>query len=220
MAHGRERQPVIVIDNFVPYPERIVEDAAMLSFKPIGAHYPGTRAVVPRQLVSQFLEGISGLIAKTFGLNLPFLETECWYSLVTTMPEALAPIQRLPHFDSADPNRIAVLHYLARGEQGGTSFFRHRRTEFESVSADRLDRYVAAIDIDAACYGLPDAAYIAGDTTMFERIAHYEARYNRAIIYRGNTLHCADIPAGMALSSDPQTGRLTINTFLQGTAAR
>jgi hypothetical protein len=216
-AHGLERQPVIVIDNFVSDPERIIADAAMLSFRPIGAHYPGMRAVVPRIMVAQFLQGLSGLIAETFGLDFPFVETECWYSLVTTPPEALAPIQRLPHFDSVDPGRIAVLHFLAR-EQGGTSFFRHRETQFESINAGRLNQYVAAIDADAERFGLPDAAYIAGDTPMFERIAHYNACFNRAIIYRGNTLHCADIPSGMALSSDPYTGRLTVNTFIHARA--
>jgi hypothetical protein len=219
IEQGYDKQPIIVIDNFISDPDRLIADASMLSFQPIGAHYPGVRAAVHPALVAGFTKGVTAMIADVFGLAVPFADIECWYSLVTTPPKALKPIQRLPHFDSVDPGRIAILHYLARGEQGGTSFFRHRATGFESVNAERQDQYSAAIDADAAQYGIPDAAYITGDTPMFERIAHYEARFNRAIIYRGNTVHCADIPAGMALSADPLQGRLTVNTFIHGRPA-
>jgi hypothetical protein len=214
VTHGREQQPVIVIDNFVNDPSHLVEDAAMLSFKPLAAHYPGLRAPVPFAVVTGFLSPITELIADTFKLSLPFVHVDSWYSMVTTPPEALAPIQRLPHFDSADPGRIAVLHYLDRSEQGGTSFFKHRATEFESVSSERQEHYIAAIDRDAVKHGVPEAAYISSDTAMFERIAQYQSRFNRAIIYRGNTIHCADIPKGMNLSKDPYIGRLTVNSFI------
>jgi hypothetical protein len=219
IKQGLELQPVIVIDNFVADPLALVEDAAVLSFNAIAPFYPGIRSAAPRPTIARLISGVSDLIAETFGLFKPLSEFESWYSLVTTPPQELAPIQRLPHFDSVDPGRIAILHYLMQSEKGGTSFFRHRATGFESVSAERQDRYVAAIDADVARFGMPDPAYIAGDTPLFERIAHYEARFNRAIIYRGNTIHCADIPANMQLASDPRTGRFTINTFIQGHSA-
>ncbi len=211
---GHERQPVIVIDDFLANPNVPIEDAAMLSFGPVGLHYPGVQAAVSPVLVRRFLQEHIDLICETFDVVMSFEDVECYYSLVTRPAEALTPIQRLPHFDSSDPNRIAVLHYLARGEQGGTSFFRHRATQLESVSADMQDSYIAAIDADVGRYGLPNAGYIAGDTAIFERIAHYEALFNRAIIYRGNVLHCADIPPDMPLSADPNTGRLTVNSFI------
>ncbi len=216
---GREKQPVIVIDNFLPDPDVLIDDAAMLSFCPMGPHYPGVRAVVPPILVERFLHDLVGLIADTFGITMAFSEVESWYSIVTKRPEALTPIQRLPHFDSGDPNRIALLLYLARSEQGGTSFFRHRATGLESVAEDVQEVYAAAIEADVSKHGLPDPAYIAGDTPMFERIAHYQARFNRAIIYRGNTLHCADIPPDMPLPADPERGRLTVNSFINGRPA-
>jgi hypothetical protein len=217
IKQGRENQPVIVIDNFVPDPFVFVEDAASLSFNPIAPYYPGIRSEAPRPIIARMLSGISDLIADTFGLTKQLSDFESWYSLVTTPPQALAPIQRLPHFDTAEPGRIAVLHYLTQSERGGTSFFRHRATAFESVNAERQDQYLAAIDEDVAYFGMPEPAYIAGDTPIFDRVAHYEAHFNRAIIYRGNTLHCADIPVDMPLPADPVTGRLTVNTFIQGT---
>ncbi len=212
--YGHEQHPVIIIDDFAADPDALIADASMLSFRPIGPHYPGIRAPVPAAMVSRFVDSVSDLIAVTFGANVPFTETECCYSIVTTPPENLTPIQRLPHFDSSDPGRIALLHYLSPGEEGGTSFFRHRTTGYESVNAQRQGDYSAAVERELSQFGMPGPAYVSGDTPIFEQIAHYRARFNRAIIYRGNTLHCADIPAGMALPADPATGRLTINTFI------
>jgi Family of unknown function (DUF6445) len=214
---GHEGSPLIIIDNFVADPEMLIADAAMLAFTSIGLHYPGVRAIVPPRLVTSFVSGVADLIADVFGLTLPFIEIECCYSLVTTPPDALKPIQRLPHFDSIDPGRIALLHYLGQDKRGGTAFFRHRATGYESVNTERQSLYSAAIDADIVRFGIPSEGYITGDTVMFEQAGHIDARFNRAIIYRGNSIHCADIPQGMALPSNPETGRLTVNTFLHGT---
>jgi Family of unknown function (DUF6445) len=216
---GKVRTPVIVIDHFTEAPQQLVEDAAMLGFQPIGPYYPGVRASVPPALVASFTQTLDALMAETFTLWPPFEILESYYSLVTTPPEALAPIQRLPHFDSVEPQRIALLHYLSPAEQGGTAFFRHRATDYERVTGDRMQDYAAALEADVKAHGLPPARYIKGDTSIFEQIGHVQAKYNRAIIYPGNLLHCADIPAGMNLSADPMAGRLTVNTFLQGQVA-
>jgi hypothetical protein len=213
---GTEQHPVVVIDDFVPSPDVLIEDAAMLGFQPIGPYYPGIRAAVPKALVSGFWLGLDDLVAQTFNLAAPFSVFESYYSIVTTPPAALQPIQRLPHFDSVEPDRIALLHYISRTEQGGTAFFRHRATGFESISPERHTAYGQSLQRDVAQYGLPPAEYISGDTAMFEQIAQFDATFNRAIIYRGNMLHCAHIADGLALSADPATGRLTVNTFLIG----
>ncbi len=216
VVQGTEQQPVLVVDNFFENPDMLIADAEMLSFRPIGPHYPGIRAEVHSAMLGRFLGGVEALIAETFGIARPFTDVECAYSLVTTPPSSLTPIQRLPHFDNTDPGRIAVLHYLTCGEEGGTSFYRHRSTGFETVTLDRLAPYSTALEADVAAHGPIAPAYIGGDTPIFERIAHYEVQFNRAIIYRGHTLHCADIPDGMALPTDPATGRLTVNTFING----
>jgi Family of unknown function (DUF6445) len=106
-----------------------------------------------------------------------------------------------------------------RAKKGARAFFWQKSSGFETVSDDRLGRYTTALEADLALHGSPPAAYISGETPLFDQIAQYEARFNRAIIYRGHTLHCADIPPGMALPSDPLTGRLTVNTFVQGAIA-
>jgi hypothetical protein len=107
-----------------------------------------------------------------------------------------------------------VLLFLGHGEQGGTAFYRQRATGFESVDAARLDRFRTELERDVQAHGMPDAEYIAGDTPLYECIAVQPARFNRALIYAGNTLHCAYLPPEVVLNADPLAGRLTLNLFL------
>lgn len=210
--HGTEAQPVVVFDDFADA-EALRDDAGFLSFAPIGEHYPGVRAPVAPAMLRPMLARIAPVAAEVFGIARLDV-VDAFYSLVTTPPARLAPIQRLPHFDEVSPHRLALLHYLAPNESSGTAFFRQRSTGFESVDAARLPAYRAALDADLTRHGLPGPAYIAGDTPVFEQLAVHQGRFNRAILYRSNTLHCASIPPDMALSDDPLTGRLTVNTFL------
>ena len=211
---GDEAQPVIVIDDILAAPERWRERAAQARYGRIGPHYPGLRAIVPKQAAEALREALAGPIADTFALDPvpPVLET--YFSIVTTPPEALAPIQRLPHFDGLEPERIAILIFLSDASQGGTAFYRQRATGFETVDAARFPDFEAALKDGVAKHGLPPPAYIAGDTPLYERIAQYEAKPNRGLIYRGHTLHCAAIRAGTELPADPVHGRLSINSFL------
>lgn len=216
--YGTEREPVVVIDGFAPQPERFIDDAGFLAFQPIGPHYPGIRAVVAPAMLRDLLAGLQPVVVEVFGVP-GFEVIDAFYSLVTTPPSALAPIQRLPHFDGVERERLALLHFLARDERSGTAFYRHRSTGFETVSAERLPAYRAALDADIKRHGMPAPAYIGGDTALFEQIALHRGRFNRAILYRSNTLHCAAIPDDMAFVADPARGRLTVNTFLMATPA-
>jgi Family of unknown function (DUF6445) len=212
---GHEAVPVVVIDDFVARPELLAGDAAMLSFVPMGPHYPGVRAVVPPALVKRFVEPLETVIADVFGVR-AFDVIDALYSLVTTVPDALTPIQRLPHFDGVEPERLALLHFIGRGNNGGTAFYRHRATGFERVTAARHPTYTQSLENELSTSGMPDPAYIVGNTELFEEIAVYEGAYNRALLYPSNVLHCARIPDTVLLTTDPDAGRLTVNTFLMG----
>jgi hypothetical protein len=159
---------------------------------------------------------VQELICSTFGLAGPAALIESLYSIVTTPPELLTPIQRLPHFDGFEVGRIAMVHFLSHSEQGGTAFYRHRATGYETISAERHSNYDAALRRDVAAHGMPAPAYIAGDTPIFQQVSRFNALPNRVLIYRSRALHCADLPLGIALSPDPRVGRLTVNTFLIG----
>ena len=212
---GHEREPIVVIDGFSSDPAGLVERAAGQSFRQLGPHYPGVRAPIEGKYLSERMDILQEALSSVFGLQDGADLVECNYSLVTTPPEALSPAQRAPHFDAADAGRIAVLHYLCRPADGGTAFYRHRSTGFETVSPSRMEDYAEALERDTARHGEVPEGYLCGDTRVFEQTYRVEAAFNRLVIYRGWTLHTGAVPAGHGLSADPRSGRLTINTFLQ-----
>jgi hypothetical protein len=217
---GREAQPVIVVDDMLGEPDLWRQVAARAVFKPIRPFHPGVSAIVPMRLTNQLRDELEPLIGETFGLDPVPPASMGFLSLVTTPPEQLTRIQRLPHVDGLEPERIAILIYLAGAEKGGTAFFRQRATGFETVDAERRPAFEAALDSGLAEHGEPPAGYLDGDTELYERIAVYEARANRGLIYRGHSLHSAAIAPGAELPEDGANGRLTLNTLLsEGGAA-
>ncbi len=203
-----------MIDDYARDPELLVEEAARLDYRPIGPNFPGVRAAVPELLVLSIRNSLAELIRKVFAIEDPLNRIESYFSLITTPPGELAPLQRLPHFDGTGRARIAVLHHLGRAERGGTAFYRHRGTGFETIDEARLGAYNHAVNADFHRLGLPAPGYIAGDTPIWERIGFHAARFNRLLVYRGNTLHAADVPPDLPLAADPRTGRFSINTFI------
>ena len=131
---------------------------------------------------------------------------------MTLPPGALVASQREPHIDTTNPLQFAFLHYLCPSAFGGTAFYRHRRTGFETLTPERADDYRAARQSEEAENSAP--GYIVSDTPHFEQIAAIAAEPNRLVVYRSRLLHSGLITPGMPLSSDPRSGRLTANIFL------
>jgi hypothetical protein len=214
---GDEAQPLLVIDDFLAEPEAVLAIAARAPFRPIGPHYPGIRSPVPAAALEAMIAAWAERLIADFALPSPPRYFECFLSLVTLAPGELKPIQRLPHFDGLDPNALALLLYLDRAETGGTAFYRQRATGFESIDEARLDTFTRSLERDIARLGLPGPDYVRGDTAIYKRIGEVAGRFNRAVVYRGNTLHCADLPPGFVPVPDPRQGRLTLNLFLRCT---
>jgi hypothetical protein len=214
---GREREPVLVIDNVLSDPQALVEAAAATEFSPLkpgGNFYPGVRAPAPRAYARNVLAGLRPLIGHVFGpAATGEARVSCALSLMTLAPAALVVAQRLPHFDTADGGQLAVLHYLCGPDHGGTAFYRHRSTGFETISSPRLAGYVATLEQEVAV-APPAQDYAAGDTPLFEQIGHVGAAFDRLVVYRSRLLHSGDPGPARAFSSDPRRGRLTVNTFL------
>ncbi len=214
-AIGAEASPVLVIDNFAADPQALVDYAASLAPFPPAAQtfYPGLRAPVPMPFVQAAHAYLEPSLRAAFGLGDQIVASGGWdFSLVTKQPGELTLRQRMPHIDSTHPGKLALLLYLAPAQQGGTSFYRHRGTGYETIDEDRFDRYEAALKADVAALGEPQG-YICGDTPIFERIADYEAVFNRLLVYRSRNLHSASLAPGFVGSPDPRTGRLTLNLF-------
>ncbi|GAB3344102.1 DUF6445 family protein [Marilutibacter aestuarii] len=212
---GRERAPLLVIDQLLADPERMVGKACTRQYTKMASMFPGLRAPAPPSY-GQFLESIlNPLLRDCFDLAPGrFVFPMCHFSLVTQPPSSLHYLQRIPHIDSVHRNGLATVHYLFRGDWGGTDFYRHRATGFEYVDEGRHAAYFACTEEERRRDAGRVQGYIDGDTPLFERIEGVEGVFNRLIVYRRNSLHSGRIGNDRLLPSDPATGRLSINSFI------
>ncbi|WP_250459301.1 DUF6445 family protein [Microbulbifer litoralis] len=215
LAIGAEEAPLLVVDNCLADAQQLVDMAAGKSFAERGRFYPGVRARAPLQYKQFLLEQLGDLLIDQFqlhGRRLSF--SMCHYSLVTKPPQELGLIQRIPHIDSVESNGLATIHYLFRRPLGGTAFYRHRATGFETVDATRQQSYFAALEKESGNPDFPGGGYINGDTPFFEQIHAEEGVFNRMLIYRRNSLHSGSIDESFTPAGDIATGRLSINSFI------
>jgi hypothetical protein len=217
MPVGRSLEPVIVVEDALLDPEAAIDQAATLGFEAADegrGGYPGIRAKAPRALVDILVEGAMPLIERVFDLRKACLSAvEGSFSIVTARSDSLHPLQRIPHIDTRDPRRAAILLPLGRANLGGTAFFRQDSTGFEQIDPDRFDSYQAARRADLARLP-PGGGYPGTATPGYSETAHFEARFNRLLVYRSCSLHSGVIPSDARLSADPRLGRLTVNIFL------
>jgi hypothetical protein len=213
---GREALPVLVADGLDWLTEPLRKAASGMDFAPNGPFYPGIRAKSPEGYAGELTERLERQILEAFGWpgdGLAVMESD--FSLVTAKPETLVPFQRMPHVDGVDGDVLAVLHYLCDEDHGGTSFYRHRSTGFESLSKERFSAYKSALEADVRAKGIPAPAYRNDSDALFERTATFDCRVGRVLVYRGTSLHSGRIPDGHSLSADPARGRLTVNSFIR-----
>ncbi len=214
---GEEGEPIVIIDGFAPDPERLLAEGCAAPLAADRGNYPGIRAPVDPRYCDEIGAMVAAAARRVFGYHDRLVFDRVLFSLTTTPPAALSLAQRLPHVDAVEPGRLALVHYLGRGGWGGTRFFRHRTTGFETIGPDRHATYLAALASDLKREGEPPPVYIAGETGLFVPIAHVTARPNRAVLYRSSLLHCAAIDNDRELPADVASGRLTIAAFLSAT---
>lgn len=216
---GSEREPLLVLDEAVTEPERLVEIAASASTFADAAtggdnFYPGRLAPAPLEYVGALSRALDPLIREHYDLpDVAPWRASCNFALATLAPERLRLAQSIPHVDTVDPLQFAVLHYLCDPAFGGTAFYRHRSTGYETLTVDRLETYQSALDRELEAEP-PQSGYINGDTAQFALMHRTDCVFNRVIVYRSCLLHSGQIPRPEALSADPRQGRLTANIFL------
>ncbi|WP_340588875.1 DUF6445 family protein [Erythrobacter alti] len=213
---GNEREPVVQIDEFSGMADELLERGRAATYQDGGASYPGIRSWCEPDYLDRNRNLMFQAMQQVFGFRQGVSLDVCTYSLVTLAPEDLSPLQRIPHYDHAGGEIVAIMHYLLGPESGGTAFYRHRRTGFETINDAREGAYNAALAADEREYGMPPQAYHYGDSERYELIGEIEAKPDRLILYRGRLLHSGVIPNPAELTDDPRNGRLTINLFLRG----
>ena len=216
---GSEKTPVYVLDDLlVDLHPTIHEACTSARFRPEDkTKYPGVRAELPdvyaQTIFSFVVKMLQDLDKLPAGLR-PTLKAG-YFSLVSRTVEQLSPLQCMPHFDSNNPHYLAAMHYLNPGDFGGTSFYRHRPTGFENITAPRRDHFIQSAQQHLATIGgRPPQRYINGSDDHFELLKALPYRQNRLLVYPGTLLHSGNIDPLRDISDDPRTGRLTANLFI------
>lgn len=213
---GIENSPIVQIDNVLEDPTSMVRYAAQTAeFANVDSNlYPGVRAPMPLEYVEGIVRALDSVIRNCYPIeHAKLAKAECFFSIVTTAPCDLQPLQKVPHIDTTDTLHFAVVHYLCRAEQGGTAFYRQDKTDYESVGPERAERWIE--QRDAMIAKMPETSgYMSPTTFGYTQTAHIPARFDRLILYRSNLLHSGVIPPDTPLSADPTEGRLTANLFI------
>lgn len=214
---GNENTPILIIDDFVEQIEQLTEFSKNLKFEQNSPYYPGVRAATPKAYQQLIIDSLNNILVDFFELpSSQLVFPVSHYSIVTTPPDKLNLLQKIPHFDSLDKNGLATVHYLFKGNLGGTSFYRHRKTGYEKIDQQRQLNYLRSLESENGGPNMPKNSdgYINGDTPIFERIVQQPAKFNRMIIYRRNSLHSGSIAKDLVTNSPTSHTRLTISSFI------
>lgn len=218
-AVGAEQTPVIVWDDFSDCLVQLKHFAReQASFEPDRQSlYPGVRAQLPESFSQAFRRQIEPVLRRVY--NLPGRSTWAtvyqYLSMINRPESELAVLQRLPHFDSTDDNSFALLLYVNPGKFGGTGFFRHRPSGYETVDQQRFGRFVDAAEHHMAVQGLPRSRYTTGSDGHFQLLDTIDYKPNRLLAYPGKLLHSGLINPSFDLGANPASGRLTANLFVR-----
>ncbi|WP_143742942.1 DUF6445 family protein [Maricaulis sp. W15] len=207
-CEGRSRMHMthIIIDDFLPEPERVRQAALSLTYppRPERASYPGRNAATALNL-----DGIEQLVGQIV------------HERVAPAPQSSHAVPRLAldgdgsrasvHIDF---NHWSAMIFLTRPEHcvGGTHFFRHRATGWDRApvfpgeaeakgfkNADDAVRSILAADQQ--------------DRSKWEETMIAPMRYNRIVLFRGYMWH----DAGVSFGDTPENGRLILPLFFENT---
>ncbi len=212
---GRDRAPVLVIDQLCADPDGLVTAAeqAFAAGRRPRASFPGIVTPGDPAFAQSLIAYLMPTLCKVFGVSRRVQTGGFDFQLMTSAPEDLSPRQARPHFDVPDLDVVASVLFLCRPPYRGTAFYRHNPTEFEVISPDRARAYEEvqkALDARGS-----DGRYMNGDTVDFSEIARYDVAFNRMILFSAASLHSGTAEADQIFSEDPKCGRLTANLFLK-----
>jgi hypothetical protein len=222
---------VFVVDDVYRHPDQVRHFALGLDLDLKAGMYPGRLASVPGD-TAPLLGLVNGLMADS-GRSLaihPHYRGRLTFAVLSQPGGVLHPLQRQPHFDGFCD--FAAVLYLSRPEdcQGGTSFWRHRRSGLEYApqkddprSAALLEPFAARDEWHLISKMMKDGlaevgpGYITKSNGCWERIDVVEMRCNRLVMYDGRLFHSVHVPRP-DWQPDPDRPRLTQNLYLDWAA--
>lgn len=214
---GNEQQEVLLVNNYLKGALALKEHAVRASsFARADSFYPGVRMQIPQEYTMALVKNFGFFMEQFFHMEVRNIKKAVsTFSIVTTRPDNLDLLQRIPHFDSPSRKGLAVVHYLQSAPGMGTSLYRHRSTGYEYVDDHRYASYIEKIQSRFPTEDTYPDGYINGSTDEFEEIASFEAVFNRLLMYRGTSLHSGKIGPDYDFDPSPATGRLTVTSFFE-----
>lgn len=214
---GNEQQEVLLVDNYLKGASALKEYAVQQNgFARADSFYPGLRMQVPQQYTIALVKNLGFFMEQFFHLEVRTIKSAVTkFSIVTTRPNELDLLQRIPHFDSPSRKGLAVVHYLQSLPGMGTSLYRHKPTNFEYVDEQRYSGYMANVQERFPSADTYPEGYINGSTDQYEEIMSVDAVFNRLLMYRGTSLHSGKIGKDYNFDPSPATGRLTLTSFFE-----
>jgi hypothetical protein len=217
IAVGHEKTPALIIDDLASNFLQLHSHARdRVEFQPAVRNYPGMRAPLPTHYLEGLARATSPLLKQMHSIPAHFrlIVKAAFYSFVALDEAELKIGQRIPHVDHNRPFGFAVMQYLSPASHGGTGFFRHIPTGFETIPQERDAEYRRALDEYHAQHGPPPQSYVGGSSGQYEQIARIAYRPNRLVAYPGMLLHSGLIDPEVDLSQSTDGARMTANVFM------
>lgn len=215
---GNEQTPIIIIDDYIEQPQALINYAnTQCNFSHDNqTQYPGIRAKLEKSLVVDYLQPLIKGLYSVYKIDnrLKPIPKDNYFSLITTPESRLTKVQTMPHFDTNDPNLIAIIHYIGNGEHGGIGFFRHKETGYELIDHQHREKYLLMSQKKLST-SFSDTHYCTEKNADFECYKSIKYKPNRLIVFPGYLLHSSLVNPESDINSDPLTGRLTANMFVQ-----
>lgn len=212
---GNHGHKVYVIDNFFANPEFLRKYALTLPYRNHHSEdYPGIRVSVDFNEIN-FYQDLN-LKVKDIIFDGNELKGIAKLSIITWRGEDLPYyMAQNPHHDKV--NCIVATIYLnpARQCKGGTGFYRHRKTQYESILevGEKFDKTSHYEEIYRNPENKFDNGYINESNETWELIHKVDMVFNRAVFYPAHLFHSPyfdDNWFGKALNEK----RLTLNLML------
>lgn len=215
---GRDRAPVLVVDNFAADTAQLVHMAEIAFERQCRQRdgFPGIVASAPESYARSAVAFLMPFLQKAFGLPSRIRRGGCDFQITSLGHDQLTDRQKIPHIDVPDLHTLASVHFLCGPPYLGTAFYRHRSTGFETISPERAETYLRAVEREIKLS--PPQGNTDGDSEGFECIASYPAKLNSLIFFSAARLHSGLMDPLTPLTTRPAEGRLTLNMFLQFTS--
>ena len=214
---GADQQELMRVDSYIQGADALRKEAiAGNNFAVADSFYPGVRMAISDAYILALVRNFQAVIRDFFKLDLRTIKSAASkYSIVTSKPEELKLMQRIPHFDAPSRNSLAVIHYLCDAPDSGTAFYNHGETGYDYIDRSRLGKYEQSIVKRFQDPLRQPSGYVCGDTQDYSEIASFGAVHNRLLMYRGSSLHSGIIRPDYNFDPSPETGRLTITSFIE-----